>query len=345
MSNASTINNEDYFQINSEILASFSKHRPPLDLYVFREDICVLEPIFRKGGRLTDQQAEKIAELCAAGNLFVAHSDQNVYKRHMVRQLDLVLLDPNLKEGEVAELCILGVTQCYNNYYEQPVPDMMELLYRDVMVITEYIWNDKHRINSFMRRLYRKWSPAKHAVNTMIVGTWLWMQKEKEYARKEFDRLMLAMTVHDVGMCKVPQFLLTKASNLKPDERDKMAQHTISSVKLMQKSDLKFEELIRACFEHHERMDGSGYPQHLKGNQISSVGKITAVADSFAAMITERPYAKAKDFAVAAKELYENAKYDTVYSGLLSTAFVAGGPLSEHVDMDAKFDDFVSTSS
>ena len=51
------------------------------------------------------------------------------------------------------------------------------------------------------------------------------------------------------------------------------------------------EEMIRACFEHHERMDGSGYPQHIKDKSISRVARITAVADSFSAMICDRPYA------------------------------------------------------
>ncbi|MBO4368634.1 MAG: HD domain-containing protein [Desulfovibrio sp.] len=335
---AASINNEDYFQINSEILASFPKHRPPLDLFVFREDICVLEPIFRKGSRLNDAQAEEIAAICANGNLFVAHSDQNIYKHHMIRQLDLVLLDPHLNESEIAELCIMGIVQRYNSYYDQPIPEMMDLLYRDVMVVTEYIWNDKHRIMPFMRRLCRIGQHARRAVNTMIVGTWLWMQCTKEYTRKELDRVMLALAVHDVGMCKIPQFFLTKRGKLTPDEWDKMTQHTIASVKLMQKSDLKFEELIRACFEHHERMDGSGYPQHLKGPQISPMGRITAVADSFSAMITERSYAKAKDLTQAGKELLDDKRYDRTFSTILSAAFVPGGPLAEPVDMDAKID-------
>ena len=58
---------------------------------------------------------------------------------------------------------------------------------------------------------------------------------------------------------------------------------------------MSFEELVRACYEHHERMDGSGYPQRLKGNQISRVGRITAIADSFSAMICDRPYSERKD--------------------------------------------------
>ena len=332
------INNEDYFQINTEILARFHKHRPPLDLYVFREEIGVLEPFYRKGGRLTDAQVAELAEICENGNLFVAHSDKDIYREYMIHQLDLVLLDPNLTEGEIAELCILGVATKYSNYYEQPVPDMIQLLYRDVMVITEYLWSDKHHIAPFMRRLFRKADPARHAVNTMIVGTWLWMQMNQEYSRKELDRVMLALVLHDAGMCKMPQFYLTKKGKLTQDEWDKMTMHTVASVKLMQKSDLKFDELIRACFEHHERMDGSGYPQHTRAGQISVMGRLTAVADSFAAMICDRVYAKGKDLDKAGNELFADARYDKTMTSILSTAFVAGGPLGTAIEMDSKLD-------
>ncbi|MBO4336110.1 MAG: HD domain-containing protein [Desulfovibrio sp.] len=340
-----SINNEDYFQINTEILESFHKHRPPLDLYVFRENIGVLEPFYRKGGRLTDAQVSELAEICANGNLFVAHSDKKIYEAYMVRQLDLVLLDPNMTEGEIAELCIVGIALRFSSFYEQPVPDMMQFLYHDVMVVTEYLWQDKHRIAPFMRRLFRKAEPARHAVNTMIVGTWLWMQMNQDYSRKELDRVMLALVLHDAGMCKVPQFYLSKKGRLTQDEWDKMSKHTVASVKLMQKCDLKFDELIRACFEHHERMDGSGYPQRTRAGQISVMGRLTALADSFSAMICDRAYAKAKSPEQAGNELFADSRYDRTMASILSTAFVSGGPLSSLTDVDSKLEAFKNSQA
>lgn len=122
------INNEDYFQINSEILASFPKFRLPLNLFIFREDINVLETYYKKGTRMTEEQVAQLAELCNQGNVFVARSDQKVYREHMLSQLDLVLLDPNLTADEITELCIAAIVLRYKNYYEQPVPDLLELL-------------------------------------------------------------------------------------------------------------------------------------------------------------------------------------------------------------------------
>ena len=94
--------NEEYYQINPEILNSFSKYRPPVDLFNFREDIAVLAPFSRKGARLTNEQVEEAAQLCADGLLFVSRSDHHIYSQHIVKQLDLVLQDNNLKESEMS---------------------------------------------------------------------------------------------------------------------------------------------------------------------------------------------------------------------------------------------------
>ena len=89
---------EEYYQISAEILSSFPKYRPPVDLFRFREDILVLAPYCRKEMRLTNEQVEEVAALCAEGNLFVSRSDHHIYSRHIVKQLDLVLQDSNLKD-------------------------------------------------------------------------------------------------------------------------------------------------------------------------------------------------------------------------------------------------------
>ena len=113
--------NEEYYQISSEILSSFPKYRPPVDLFTFREDICVLAPYCRKGDRLTNAQVEELAKLCAEGSLFVSRSDHPIYSRHIVKQLDLVLQDRNLKEAEIVEICIRALVMRYSEFYAQPV--------------------------------------------------------------------------------------------------------------------------------------------------------------------------------------------------------------------------------
>ncbi len=331
--------NEEYYQISTEILACFPKYRPTEDLFSFGEDIKGLAPYCKKGVRLSNEQVEEVARLCTEGDLFVSRSDHPIYSRHIVKQLDLVLQDNNLKESEIADICIRALAMRYTDFNDQPVKAVFEPLYRDVMVVTEYIWQDRHHINAFVRRLFRRHDPARHAINTMTVGLWLWLQLVSDFRRKDLDRMALALLLHDVGMSKVPSFLLNKQGPLKAEEREKVVLHPLVGVKLMQKLDMAFEELLRACFEHHERMDGSGYPQKIKGPQISRVGRITGIADSFSAMICEKPYGQAKDPVDAVKELAADQQhYDPELTKLLMSVFATEG-FGRFVDMDKSLDE------
>ena len=98
--------------------------------------------------------------------------------------------------------------------------------------------------------------------------------------------------------------------------------HPLVGYKIMQKLNLTFDELSHSIMEHHERLDGSGYPQHLKEEQISRIGRISALADSFSAMICTRPYASGKEPAAAAQELAAaRTIYDPKLTAALASAF------------------------
>lgn len=313
--------NEEYYQISTEILSSFPRYRPPVDLFFFREDIAVLAPFSRKGARLSNEQVEEVAALCEAGNLFVSRSDHHIYFELMIKQLDLVLQDHNLKESEIVSICIDALKMRYDAFYNQPVKNAFDPLLRDVLVLTEYLMGDKTRINAFMRRLFKEHSPANHALNTMITGLWMRFKRPEELLRKELDNLAVGLLIHDVGMSKMPPFLLSRKGPLKNDEKEKLMVHPLQSAKILQKMELAANDPVYACFQHHERLDGSGYPQHSKGDQIHIAGRICAVADSFSAMISERPYAPAIEPLKAATELSENPGYDSSLARLLVGAY------------------------
>lgn len=313
--------NEEYYQISAEILSSFPKYRPPVDLFFFKEDIAVLAPFSRKGARLSNEQVEQVAQLCSDGMLFVSRSDHHIYSEHIVKQLDLVLQDANLKEAEIVNICIQALKNRYNDFWQQPVKAAFEPLMNDAMVVTEYLMRDKTNINAFMRRLSTEHDPASHAVNTMTIGLWLWQKTVDEIQRKDMDSLAIGLLTHDIGMSKMPPFLLTRPGPLKSEEREKIVLHPMQSAKIMQKMELSANEIMQACFEHHERMDGSGYPQKLKGPQIKPASRIAAVADSFSTMISKRPWAEAKKPMDAANELASDPKYDNTLGRYLVGAY------------------------
>ena len=317
---------EEYYQICQEILSSFPKYRPPVDLFQFREDIAKLYPYSRKGARLTNEQVDEVQVLCEEGSLFVSRSDLPLYAEHIIKQIDLVLLDANLKEAEAADMLIGALAMRLAAFIEQPVRPVFELLYRDLMVLTEFLWQDRHRVRLFMRRLSAgDHSLVTHSLNTLYVGLWLFFYHfvGEDFKRRQLDRVALALILHDIGMSRIPSFILQKTTPLKGEEKDKILLHQMAGVKIMQKLDMGFEEMNQAMMEHHERLDGSGYPNRSKDS--SKFGKLCAVADAFAAMITTRPYAPAKSALQASRELADDkSHFDSRYTTPLANAYLTG---------------------
>lgn len=316
---------EEYYQINEAILDSFPKYRLPLDLFVFNENIAQLLVYSHKETRLSNDQVEDIHRICAEGNLFVSRTDHPVYSQHIAKQLDLVLVDQNLKEAEVADISILAISQKLDDFFTHPVRPVFERLQADMQVLTEYIWPDLNRLKLFIRRMHRgEHNATAHALNTFCVALWLYaFLRPENMKRKDFDQAALAFLLHDVGMIKIPPFILSKTTPLSLEEKEKIPQHTLAGYRIMHKLDQTCDAMRQATMEHHERLDGSGYPQHSK--TISLIGRITAVADAFSAMLQKRPYAEAKDYLTAARELSDaKTKFDSALTGRLLAAIATG---------------------
>ena len=113
--------------------------------------------------------------------------------------------------------------------------------------------------------------------------------------------------LHDIGKIGVPDSVLLKRDNLTVKEYEVMKRHTIIGWEICSalKSLKNGAALVPLC--HHERWDGRGYPQGLKGEEIPLVARIVTVCDAFDAMTTTRPYRKALPYDVAFEELERNA--------------------------------------
>ncbi|MFN0069839.1 MAG: HD-GYP domain-containing protein [Limisphaerales bacterium] len=121
------------------------------------------------------------------------------------------------------------------------------------------------------------------------------------------DQLEIIGTVglmQDVGKLKLPKPLLDKREKLMPAELKIFQSHVNSSLEILRTSKDATDVLLNAVAEHHERYDGSGYPKGLRGDQISMLGGMAGLVDSYTAMISARPYAQPMSVQQALHDLY-----------------------------------------
>ena len=122
---------------------------------------------------------------------------------------------------------------------------------------------------------------------------------------KDIDLIALAGLLHDIGKIGIPESILDKPGKLTKEEYEIVKRHPEIGAEILS-SIRQFEEVVPAIRHHHERYDGRGYPDGLKGEEIPVMARIIAVADAFDAMLSKRPYRDALSLNSAVKELQRN---------------------------------------
>ena len=125
---------------------------------------------------------------------------------------------------------------------------------------------------------------------------------------EEQEYILSAAPMHDIGKVGTPDHILLKPSRLDAAEMAIMRQHAVIGYNILKGSEARMLQLAAViAYAHHERFDGSGYPNALAGDAIPLVGRIVAVADVFDALTSVRPYKKAWTIDEARNYLQENS--------------------------------------
>ncbi len=124
----------------------------------------------------------------------------------------------------------------------------------------------------------------------------------------------------DVGMTRIDNALLERAGSLSDTELAEIRKHVEYGLEILAKSPGVDQDVLEAIAQHHERIDGSGYPRGLRGHEMSFAGRMAAIADSFAALTAQRPHAEPLSAFNAMKVLFSCA--DRLYPEPLVEQFV-----------------------
>jgi HD-GYP domain-containing protein (c-di-GMP phosphodiesterase class II) len=128
---------------------------------------------------------------------------------------------------------------------------------------------------------------------------------------EEIEKIRISALLHDVGKIGIDDNILKKPAALTDEEFELMKQHPQKGFKIMSQIPA-MREFLPGMYMHHEMIDGRGYPQGLKGDEIPMQARIVSVADTFDAMTTDRPYQRAMKFedALARIKNFVGTRYD-----------------------------------
>ena len=128
---------------------------------------------------------------------------------------------------------------------------------------------------------------------------------EMKFSKDRIEGVFMAASIHDIGKLSVPAEILSKPGKLTETEFSLIKEHSKKSYEILKNVESPWP-LAEIVYQHHERMDGSGYPRNLKGDAILMEARIMAVADVVEAMASHRPYRPALGVDAALEEIEDN---------------------------------------
>ena len=158
---------------------------------------------------------------------------------------------------------------------------------------------------------------AEHCLNVCILA--IAFGRQLNLDEEELFSLGMCGLLHDVGKMRVPNDVLNKKEKLTPKEWKQMQAHVSHGRKLLMSS-TGIGYTVDVAYNHHERIDGTGYPKQLPGEKLSKYTKIISITDSFDAMTAERCYSKAMTASAAVKEIYKGR--GTQFDDALALKFI-----------------------
>jgi len=246
--------------------------------------------IITKGTRLDERMITKLR--------FYNISGLSVYKRDPIEinnqeesYLEKLRNTPEFKKFN--RTYVETISEIENNFYKmangESEVDIDNLLKETDRILNEgrsgiHIFEMLHGIRDYDDMTFV------HSLNVSLICSvfagWLKMSKE------ETRIVTLAGLFHDIGKMLVPREIIAKAGKLTKDEYEEVKLHTIKGFQILKNMDIDVR-IKYAALMHHERCDGSGYPNGFKSGQIDNFSKIVAIADVYDAMTSNRIYRKA----------------------------------------------------
>ena len=180
-----------------------------------------------------------------------------------------------------------------NNALDQ-VESSFDMMASQIVMLDYSLEENERRTREIIKRLcfaaeYKDEDTAFHLISLSLTATLLysWVTDDP----KKLEKMYYASLMHDIGKIGIPDSILLKPGKLTPDEFEVIMRHPEIAYDILRNTDHKLLKTARKiAYTHHEKWDGSGYPEGLTGEMIPIEGRIVAIADVFDALMSDRVY-------------------------------------------------------
>ena len=249
-------------------------------------------------------------------------------KNHWLGEIPVIMISSEDSAAAIRRAYELGVT----DYISRPFD--AQVVYRRVMNTIKLYTRQRHLVDLVKDQLYEKeknnrmmiailskivefrsGESGSHMLHINMLTEWLLeelVHRTDQYPLSWTDRLLIctASSLHDIGKIGIPESILNKRGKLTTEELEEMKKHTLIGASILknlgryQKEPL-LETAYQICRWHHERYDGKGYPDGLKGEEIPIAAQIVSLANAYDALVSDRGYRKVYSHDTALKMILD----------------------------------------
>jgi len=207
-------------------------------------------------------------------------------------QLKEVIADKKMPPEEKAQAVHLHSVNMMSKLFNKPDKENIEQFKQGIVGVVDLILADTATNHYLMNITTHDYNTYVHSVNVGVLGVSLAKTIFGKSDKHDMHALGAGFFLHDLGKVYIDEAIINKPGRLTEEEIEEMRKHPGLGFKLLNETKQVNEENRLVVLQHHERANGMGYPQKLRGEEIHVYGRICSVADVFDALVSKRPYKK-----------------------------------------------------
>ncbi len=290
----------------------------PFDIYIKKENNFVI--IIEKGTPLTSQ-IQKL--LTSHKTLYMLSEDRDKEKLTCNSLYDYLHMSSNLPKQALSFLYKVNKKLFVSSLNIQYSATTTNCLHKIISNILNILQEEKTFLKKNIHYFSDKYSIDKHSLHVTIYALNLGMLLQ--FDKHKLELLGMAGLLHDVGLEEYKESIYHE-SELSKKEHEIMRKHPMLSINIAEHNHIHNPYVIEAIHHHHERYDGSGYPDKLHAKQMSQFASILAICDVFDALTTDRPYRQKYSYFDALKLMLKDksmrGQFNEEYLKLLLTSLI-----------------------
>lgn len=221
--------------------------------------------------------------------LYVNEEEEGLYQAYVERHIQNIAKNVDIPTEQKARFVYEKATETIDAMFKNPESlENVQNVQPIVCNFIDIILHDNSAVESLMHITAHDYYTHTHSINVSIyalsLGSFLGI------SGKDLEVLGMAAILHDLGKSKVDYKIINKNGKLTDEEFDQMKKHPVFGHEIALKLGISDERILSGIRHHHEKIEGGGYPDNLKGDQISHFAHIIGVCDVFDALSTKRTY-------------------------------------------------------